>query len=85
MDQTAVSTLVSNLGFPIVAVIACAIYIWKMTEAQREDNRERIKEFEQREDDFNTQLKNFNDVLNKIDSVLIKIDMRLEALEEEKK
>lgn len=85
MDIATITSLISTIGFPIVAVLGCAIFIYKIVTAQREDYNNRIKAIEenatQREDKLYEQLEGFNDSLQKFNETLIKIDSRLANLE----
>lgn len=66
--------VINTVGFPIACVIACGYFIYKTTQQNREDNKEREDKMYEQLDKFGDNLSKFNDTLNKIDS-------RLEAVE----
>lgn len=69
-----ISNLVTTLGFPIVCVIACAYFINKMIEAQREENQNR-------EEKYIETINKFSTVLDKVNENLINNNKRLEYIE----
>jgi hypothetical protein len=85
MDISTITSLISTVGFPIVAVIACAWFIYWIVSNQRKDYNERIEEIQKeataREDKMYAQLDKFNDTLSKFNETLIRIDARLCNLE----
>lgn len=87
MDISALASLISAVGFPIVAVLGCAFFICKMTVANREDCNNRIKAIEaaaeKREDKLYQQMQGFNDSLCRFNETLTRIDTRLEIVEKE--
>lgn len=66
--------LITNLGFPIVCVIACAYFINYMIKAEREENQKREEKY------INT-INNFSIVLDKVNENLITNNKRLEYIE----
>lgn len=69
-----VATLITNLGFPIVAVLGCAYFIWYMVKQEREEN---IK----REERYLTTIDKFTTVLEKVNENLTTNNKRLEYIE----
>ena len=69
-----VVNLITNLGFPIVCVIACAYFINNMIKAQREENQKR-------EDKYIETINNFTIVMDKVNENLINNNKRLEYIE----
>ena len=69
-----VSTLITNLGFPIVCVLGCAYFIWYMTKQEREENAKR-------EERYLTTIDKFTDVLEKVNENLATNNKRLEYIE----
>lgn len=69
-----VVNLITNLGFPIVCVIACAYFINYMIKAEREENQKREEKY------INT-IDNFSIVLDKVNENLITNNKRLEYIE----
>ena len=68
--------LITNLGFPIVSVIACGNFIFKMQQQQREDtNRREERMFEQ--------MNNITITLSNINTSLELLSERIEKLEEQ--
>ena len=69
-----VVNLITNLGFPIVCVIACAYFINYMIKAEREENQKR-------EEKYLDTINNFSNVLEKVNENLITNNKRLEYIE----
>ena len=69
-----VVNLITNLGFPIVCVIACAYFINYMIKAEREENQKREEKY------INT-INNFSVVMDKVNENLITNNKRLEYIE----
>lgn len=69
-----VVNLITNLGFPIVCVIACAYFINYMIKAEREENQKREEKY------INT-INNFSTVMDKVNENLITNNKRLEYIE----
>lgn len=69
-----VVNLITNLGFPIVCVIACAYFINYMIKAEREENQKR-------EEKYLDTINNFSSVLDKVNENLITNNKRLEYIE----
>lgn len=70
----AILAAISAVGFPIVACIGVAFFVWKVYNKQIEENASREEKFFQ-------QLAAFQGTLEKFQATLDKIDMRLEYLE----
>ena len=66
--------LITNLGFPIVCVIACAYFINYIIKAEREENQKREEKY------INT-INNFSVVLDKVNDNLTTNNKRLEYIE----
>ena len=69
-----ITNLVTNLGFPIVCVIACASFINYIIKAEREENQKR-------EEKYIETINNFSVVLDKVNDNLIANNKRLEYIE----
>lgn len=69
-----VVNLITNLGFPIVCVIACAYFINYMIRSEREENQKREEKY------INT-INNFSTVMDKVNENLITNNKRLEYIE----
>ena len=69
-----VVNLITNLGFPIVCVIACAYFINYIIKAEREENQKREEKY------INT-INNFSIVLDKVNDNLTTNNKRLEYIE----
>lgn len=69
-----ISNLITNLGFPIVCVIACAYFILYMVKSEREENKKR-------EERYIETINNFSIVLDKVNENLINNNKRLEYIE----
>lgn len=66
---------IATVGFPIVACIGTAFFIYQDSKIERLENTKREERF------FN-QIDNFNHSLNKFNATLEGIDKRLEKIEE---
>ena len=69
-----IGTLITNLGFPIVCVIACAYFINYIIKAEREENQKR-------EEKYIETINNFSVVIDKVNENLINNNKRLEYIE----
>lgn len=69
-----VANLITNLGFPIVCVIACAYFINYMIRTEREENQKR-------EERYIETINNFTVVMDKVNENLITNNKRLEYIE----
>ena len=69
-----VVNLITNLGFPIVCVIACAYFINYIIKAEREENQKR-------EEKYISTINNFSVVLDKVNDNLTTNNKRLEYIE----
>ena len=74
MSIEEITSAITTLGFPIICVIACAYFINKMIEAQREENQKR-------EDKYIETINNFTIVMDKVNENLINNNKRLEYIE----
>ena len=66
--------LITNLGFPIVCVVACAYFINYIIKAEREENQSR-------EQKYIDTINKFSIVLEKVNDNLSAINKRLEYFE----
>ena len=69
-----VVNLITNLGFPIVCVIACAYFINYIIKAEREENQKR-------EEKYIETINQFSVVMDKVNDNLIANNKRLEYIE----
>ena len=69
-----VTNLITNLGFPIVCVIACAYFINYIIKAEREENQSR-------EQKYIDTINKFSVVLEKVNDNLSAMNKRLEYFE----
>ena len=69
-----VVNLITNLGFPIVCVIACAYFINYIIKAEREENQKR-------EEKYIETINNFSIVMDKVNDNLTTNNKRLEYIE----
>lgn len=74
MEINEITNLVTNLGFPIVCVVACAYFIWYIIKAQREENQKR-------EEQYIETINKFSVVLEKINENMITNRKRLEYMD----
>ena len=69
-----ITNLITNLGFPIVCVIACAYFINYIIKAERQENQKR-------EEKYIETINKFSDVLEKVNDNLSANNKRLEYIE----
>ena len=69
-----ITNIITNLGFPIVCVIACAYFINYIIKAEREENQKR-------EEKYIETINKFSVVLDKVNDNLSAINKRLEYFE----
>ena len=69
-----ITNLITNLGFPIVCVVACAYFINYIIKAEREENQ-------LREQKYIDTINKFSVVLEKVNDNLSAINKRLEYFE----
>lgn len=69
-----VVNLITNLGFPIVCVIACAYFINYMIKAEREENQKR-------EQNYIQTINKFTVAMDRVNENLITNNKRLEYIE----
>ena len=74
MEVQEITNLVTNLGFPIVCVVACAYFINYIIKAERKENQER-------EEKYLETIKQFSTVLEKVNENLSTNSKRLEYIE----
>ena len=74
MGVEEITSIVTNLGFPIVCVIACAYFINYIIKAEREENQKR-------EEKYIETINKFSIVLEKVNDNLSAINKRLEYFE----
>ena len=74
MGVEEITSIVTNLGFPIVCVIACAYFINYIIKAEREENQKR-------EEKYIETINKFSVVLEKVNDNLSAINKRLEYFE----
>ena len=67
-------SLITNLGFPIVCVIACAYFINNIIKSEREENQKR-------EEKYIDTINKFSSVLEKVNENLSNNNKRLEYIE----
>lgn len=61
MGVNEITNLVTNLGFPIVCVVACAYFINYIIKAEREENQKREEKYIETINKFSTVLEKVND------------------------
>ena len=85
MEMEEVLTAISTVGFPIVAVIGLAFFIYKVWAKTQENMQNQIQSAAElnriREEKLYEQIDKFNATLSDFNSTLISIDKRLELIE----
>ena len=81
----AIFTAISTVGFPVVAVVGCAWFIYQVWQKQQQATDAQIKQIyescQKRENKLCEQIERFNEVLNNFNTTLAVIDKRLEIIE----
>lgn len=81
----AILTAISTVGFPIVAVLGCAWFIYQVWQKQQQATDLQIKQIyescQKREDKLCEQVERFNETLINFNTTLAVIDKRLEIIE----
>ena len=75
-----VINLITNLGFPIVCVIACAYFINYIIKAEREENKRREEKYIETINKFSTVLEKVNDNLSNNNKRLEYIENKLDEV-----
>ena len=75
-----ISNLITNLGFPIVCVIACAYFINYIIKAEREENQKREERYIETINKFSTVLEKVNDNLTTNNKRLEYIENKLDEV-----
>ena len=75
-----ISTLITNLGFPIVCVIACAYFINYIINAEREENQKRQEKYIETINKFSVVLEKLNDNLSAINKRLEFFENKLDEV-----
>lgn len=85
MDYSGITTMVTNLGFPIFCVIVLGFFVYKIWQQSAADYRcreERMcEENKCREERMFAQLDKFSTSLDNFNTTLSRIDTRLDAVE----
>ena len=69
-----ITNLITNLGFPIVCVVACAYFINYIIKAEREENQKR-------EEKYIETINKFSTVMDKVNDNISTNNKRLEYIE----
>lgn len=69
-----IATLITNLGFPIVCVIACAYFINNMIKSEREENQKR-------EQNYIETINKFTVAMDRVNENMMTNNKRLEYIE----
>ena len=72
-----ITSIISTVGFPIVACLGVAFYV-------KEDNKARREENIRREERYLNTIDKFGDSLDRINNTMLAMDKRLELLERER-
>ena len=75
-----VINLITNLGFPIVCVIACAYFINYIIKAEREENQRREEKYIETINRFSTVLEKVNDNISTNNKRLEYIENKLDEV-----
>ena len=75
-----VTNLITNLGFPIVCVIACAYFINYIIKAEREENQKREEKYIETINKFSTVLEKVNDNISTNNKRLEYIENKLDEV-----
>ena len=75
-----ITNLITNLGFPIVCVIACAYFINYIIKAEREENQKREEKYIETINKFSVVLEKVNDNLSAINKRLGYFENKLDEI-----
>lgn len=75
-----IASLITNLGFPIVCVIACAYFINYIIKAEREENQKREEKYIETINKFSTVLEKVNDNISTNNKRLEYIENKLDEV-----
>ena len=75
-----VTNLITNLGFPIVCVIACAYFINYIIKAEREENQKREEKYIETINRFSTVMEKVNDNISTNNKRLEYIENKLDEV-----
>ena len=75
-----ITNLITNLGFPIVCVIACAYFINYIIKAEREENQKREEKYIETINKFSTVLEKVNDNISTNNKRLEYIENKLDEV-----
>ena len=76
--MNAITNLITNLGFPIVCVIACAYFINYFIKAERDENQKREEKYIETINKFSVVLVKVNDNLSAINKRLDYFEYKLD-------
>lgn len=83
----AITALISTVGFPIVAVLGLAWFIYQIFQKTTSANEKQMEQMAQRcqarEDKLYEQIDKFNNILISFNATLASIDTRLEMIEQQ--
>ena len=74
MDYNGITSIITNLGFPIFCVVILGGFVYKIWQQSAAD-------YKGREDRMFTQLEKFSTSLDNFNTTLTRIDTRLDAVE----
>lgn len=80
MGVNEVTNLVTNLGFPIVCVVACAYFINYIIKSEREENQKREEKYIETINKFSTVLEKVNDNISTNNKRLEYIENKLDEV-----
>ena len=80
MGVNEITNLVTNLGFPIVCVVACAYFINYIIKAERKENQEREEKYIDTINKFSTVLEKVNDNISTNNKRLEYIENKLDEV-----
>ena len=75
-----ITNLITNLGFPIVCVIACAYFINYIIKAEREENKKRAQQYIETINKFSVVLEKVNDNFSAINKRLEYFENKLDEV-----
>ena len=75
-----ITNLITNLGFPIVCVCACAYFINYIIKAEREENQKREEKYIETINKFSTVLEKVNDNISTNNKRLEYIENKLDEV-----
>lgn len=78
--MTELMNLISTVGFPVAASLACGFFILKMEDHYRQDTKERLDAANEREKRLVEQIDKFGDLMCKVNDTIKEMTTKIEMI-----